>query len=80
MMPSPPIHQCSDARHSGWFSSGTAPAYCTSIIGPSRTANPVGQRPLRSFIPLPTPILPATAIGAGALIQPAQPDTAAKSP
>ena len=36
----------------------------------SRTANPVRQRPLRSFSPSPTPILRSKAIGAGALIQP----------
>ena len=35
MMPSPPIHQPSDARHSGWLSAGTAPAYCSSINRPA---------------------------------------------
>jgi hypothetical protein len=81
MMPSPPIHQPSDARHSGCLSASTAPAYCGSQKSArSRTANPVRQRPLRSFSPSPTPLLPGPAIAAGALIQPAQPNTAAKSP
>jgi len=44
------------------------------------TANPVRHRPLRSFGPSPTPILPGKAIGAGALTNLAQPDAAAKSP
>jgi hypothetical protein len=35
MMPSPPIHQPSDARHSGWLSASTAPAYCGSINRPA---------------------------------------------
>jgi hypothetical protein len=45
MMPSPPIHQCSDARHSGWLSAGTAPAYCTSIIGPQSHRQPCRATP-----------------------------------
>ena len=35
MMPSPPIHQPSDARHSGWLAASTAPAYCRSINRPA---------------------------------------------
>ena len=37
MMPSPPIQQPSDARHSGWLSASTAPAYCRSINRPAVT-------------------------------------------
>jgi hypothetical protein len=35
MMPSPPIHQPSDARHSDWLSASRAPAYCGSINRPA---------------------------------------------
>jgi hypothetical protein len=35
MMPSPLIQQPSDARHSGWLSASTAPAYCGSINRPA---------------------------------------------
>jgi len=37
MMPSPPMQQPTDARHSGWLSAGTAPAYCSSINRPAVT-------------------------------------------
>ena len=44
------------------------------------TANPVRQRPLRSFCASLTAILQGQPVGAGALIQPPQPNAAAKSP
>jgi len=70
MMPSPSIHQPAHARHSGWLSASTAPAYCRSINRPAVTTNPVRQRPLHSFSPSPMPTLRGKAIEAGALIQP----------
>jgi hypothetical protein len=81
MMPSLPIHQPSDARHSGWLSGQHSPRLLPiDKSARIRTADPVRRRPLRSFSPSPTPIPRRKAIGAGALIQPLQPDAAAKSP
>jgi hypothetical protein len=69
MMPSPPIHQCSDARHSGWLSAGTAPAYCRSINRRAVTPPTLSSNaPSRSFSPSPRPILRGNAIRAGAPI------------
>jgi hypothetical protein len=79
-MPSPPIHQPSDARHSGWLGQHSRRLLQVDNSARNNTANPVRQRPLRSFGPSPTPILPGKAIGAGALTNLAQPDAAAKSP
>ena len=77
VMPSPPVHQPSDARHSGWLSASTALAYCRSINRPA-VAPPTlsgNARRTRSS-PSPTAILRSKAIVAGAL----KPDAAAKSP
>ena len=79
-MPSPPIHQPSDARHSGWLGQHSRRLPQVDKSAPNDTANPVRQPPLRSFGPSPTPILPGKAIGTGALTNLAQPDAAAKSP
>ena len=70
IMPSPPIHQPSDARHSGWLGQHSRRLPQVDKSARNDTANPVRQRPLRSFGPSPTPILRGKAIGAGALIQP----------
>ena len=50
MMPSPAIHQPSDAHHSGWLSAGTAPAY-RGWLNQSAVALPIlfgSARSLRS--------------------------------
>jgi hypothetical protein len=80
IMPSPPIHQPSDARHFGWLGQHSRRFSQVDISARNDTANTVRQRPLHSFGPLPTPILRGKAIGAGALTNLAQPDAAAKSP
>ncbi len=81
MMPSPRIHQPSDARHPGWLSASTAPAYCASINRPavappilSGNARPAGSAryPHRSFA--------AKRLGRALRSNLAQPDAAAKSP
>jgi hypothetical protein len=65
MTPSPPIHQPSDARHSGWLDQHSRRLLQVGKSARNDTANPVRQRPLRSFGPSPTPILQGKAIGAG---------------
>ena len=80
MMPSPPIHQPSDARQPGWLGQHTRRLPPVDKSARNDTANPVRQRPLRSFGPSPTPILRGKAMAAGALTNRAQPDAAAKSP
>jgi len=80
MMPSPPIQQPSDARHSGWLGQHSRRLLQVDKSARNDTANTVRQRPLHSFGPSPTPILRGKAIGAGALTNLAQPDAAAKSP
>jgi hypothetical protein len=80
MMPSPPIHQPNDARHSDWLGQHSRRLMQVDKSARNDTANPVRQRPLRSFGPSPIPILRGKAIGAGALTNLAQPDAAAKSP
>jgi hypothetical protein len=71
MMPSLPIHQPSDARHSGWLSASTAPAYRRSINRPAVAPPTLSTNARRArFSPSPTPIPRGKAIGAGALIQP----------
>jgi hypothetical protein len=47
MMLSPPIHQPSDARHSGWLGQHSPRLLQVNKSARSRTANPVRQRPLR---------------------------------
>jgi len=79
-MPSPPIHQPSDARHSGWLGQHSRRLPQVDKSARNDTANTVRQPPLHSFGPSPTPILRGKEIGAGALTSLAQPDTAAKSP
>jgi hypothetical protein len=79
-MPSPPIHPPSDARHSGWLGQHSRRLPQVDKSPRNDTANPVRQRPLRSFGASPTPILRGKPIGAGALTNLAQPDAAAKSP
>ena len=80
MMPSPPIRHPSDARL--WPALGQHSPRLLQVnkSARNRTANPVQQRPLHSFGPLPTPILRGKAIGAAALTNLAQPHAAAKSP
>ena len=44
MIPSPPIRQPSDARHSGWLSASTALAYCKltnrpAVVPPTLSGN-----------------------------------------
>jgi len=80
IMPSPPIHQLTDARHSGWLGQHSRRLPQVGKSARNDTANPVRQRPLRSFGPSPTPVLRGKTIGAGALTNLAQPDAAAKSP
>jgi putative transposase len=70
----------SDARHSSWLGQHSRRLPQVDKSARNDTANPVRQHPLRSFGPSPTPILRGKAIGAGALTNLAQPDTAAKSP
>jgi hypothetical protein len=81
MMPSQPIHQPSDARHSGWLPASKAPAYCQWIVRASvtppilfgnATSAPSARHPHPSF----------EAKRSGRTIQSylAQPDAAAKSP
>ena len=72
MMPSPPIHPPSDARHSGRLSASTAPAYCRSInwpaiAPPTLSSNARGARSARH----PHPSRDAKPLG-GAFIQPRQ--------
>jgi hypothetical protein len=62
-MPSPPIHQPSDARHSGWLGQHTRRLPQVYKSACNDTANPVRQRPLRSFGSSPAPILQGKAIG-----------------
>jgi hypothetical protein len=81
MMPSPPIHQPSDARHSGWLSASRAPAYCGSINRPAVTppilsANARRTRSARH----PHPSFEAQRLGRALRSNLAQPDAAAKSP
>jgi len=80
MMPSPPIQQPSDARHSGWLGQHSRRLLQVDKSARNDTANPVRQPSLRSFSASPTPTLRGNAIGAGALTNLAQPDAAAKSP
>jgi hypothetical protein len=80
MMPSRPIHQPSDARHSGWLGQHSHRLPQVDKSARNDTANPVRQRPLRSFCASLTAILQGQPIGPGALIQPPQPNAAAKSP
>jgi hypothetical protein len=57
MMPSPPIHQPSDARHSGWLPASRAPAYCgwlnrrAALPTLSRNARCDGAPTSRDFVP-----------------------------
>jgi hypothetical protein len=81
MMPSPPIHQPSDARHSGWLSASRAPAYCGSINRPAvappiLSANARRTRSARH----PHPSFEAQRLGRALRSNLAQPDAAAKSP
>jgi hypothetical protein len=80
MMPPPPIHHPTDARHSGWLDQHSRRLLQVDKSARNDTANPARQRPLRSFGPSPTPILRGKAMAAGALTNRAQPDAAAKSP
>src|SRR5258708_34838272 len=71
MTPSPPLHQPSDARHSGRLGQHSPRLLQVNKSARSETTNPVRQRPLRSFSPSPpTPILQGKAIAAGALFPP----------
>jgi hypothetical protein len=79
-MPSPPILQPSDARHSGWLGQHSPRLLQVNNSARNDTTNPVQQRPLRSFGPSSTPILRGKVIRAGALTNLAQPYAAAKSP
>ena len=45
MMPSPPIHQPSDARHSGWLSARTTPLTAGQQIGPQLHRQPCPATP-----------------------------------
>ena len=82
MMPSPPIHDRSDARHSCWLSAGSAHASRRSARSArSRTANLLAQRAIRSFTPTRTPMLRGKAIGCDRLDSNLlKPHAAAKSP
>ncbi len=58
MIPSPPIHHPSDARHSGWLSASTALAYCKltnrpAVASPTLSGN--ARRIRSSPSPTPTP-------------------------
>ena len=67
MMPSPSIHDRSDARHSCWLSACSAPACRRSARSArSHTANLLAQRAIRSFTPTRTPTLQGKAIGSAA--------------
>ena len=57
MMPLRPIHQASDARHSGWLGQHSRRLPQVDKSARNDTANPVRQRPLRSFSASPTAIL-----------------------
>jgi hypothetical protein len=70
MMSSLPIHQLSDVRDSGYRGQHNPRLLRVNKSALSRTANPVQQRPLRSFSPSLTLILRDNAIGASVLIQP----------
>jgi hypothetical protein len=81
MMPSRPVHQPSDARDPRWLFGQYRPRLLpVDKSVRNDTANPVRQRPLRSFCASLTAILQGQPVGAGALIQPPQPNAAAKSP
>src|SRR5438309_11853149 len=64
MIPSPLIHQPSQARHSGWLSASTALAYCKltnrpAVASPTLSCN---ARRIRSS-PAPTPTPHGTQLG-----------------
>ena len=80
MMPSAPTHQPSDARLWPALGQHTPRLLQVDKSARNRLADPVRQRPLRSFSPSPAPLLRGKAIGTGVLTNPAQPDAAAKSP
>jgi hypothetical protein len=70
VMPSHAIHQPDNARHSGWLSAARAPLSPIDDSACSRTANSLGQCPLRSFHPSSTPRPGGKAIATGNSIQP----------
>ena len=69
MMPSPSIHDRSDARHSCWLSAGSAQARIGSLDSPARATNPVALRADRSFTPTHAPMFGRKPIAAIASVQ-----------
>ena len=81
MMPPPPIHPPSDARHSGWLAASTAPAYCGSI-NQSAVAPPIPPGNVRCTRSArhPRPSFEAKRLERALRSNLVQPDPAAKSP
>jgi hypothetical protein len=81
MMPSRPIHQPSDARHSGWLPAGRAPPYCEylnrpAVTPPTLSGNARCARSARHSYPS----CVAKRLGRAFRSNLVQPDAAAKSP
>jgi hypothetical protein len=82
MMPSLPIHQPSDARHSGWLPAQHSPRLLPiDKSARIRTADPVRRRPFRCLGPPPAhPFFEAKRLVRVLCSNLAHPDAQAKSP